>query len=86
MDPYSIIIRPQLSEKTMNQIYDNNRISFVVRRSANKKQIKEAFQELYDVTVSKVNTHITPKGEKIAAIDLVDEEAAEDIAVRMGVF
>jgi large subunit ribosomal protein L23 len=86
MDPYSIIIRPQLSEKTMNQIYDNNRISFVVRRSANKKQIKEAFQELYDVTVSKVNTHITPRGEKIAAIDLVDDDAAEDIAVRMGVF
>ncbi len=37
MDPYSVIIKPQLSEKTMNQIYDENKITFVVRRSANKK-------------------------------------------------
>ena len=31
MDPYSVIIKPQLSEKTMNQIYDENKITFVVR-------------------------------------------------------
>jgi len=86
MDPYTVIIKPQLSEKTMNQIYENNRITFVVHRSANKHAIKQAFQELYDVTVLKVNTHITPKGEKVAAIQLKEADAAEDIAVRMGVF
>lgn len=86
MDPYSVIIKPQLSEKTMNDIYDNNRIAFVVHRSANKRVIKNAFQELYDVKVLKVNTHITPRGEKVASIQLEEEDAAEDIAVRMGVF
>ena len=86
MDPYSVIIKPRLSEKTMNQIYDNNRITFVVRRSANKRVIKQAFQELYDVKVVNVHTHIAPTGEKLAAIQLHDEDAAEDIAVRMGVF
>ena len=86
MDPYSVIIKPQLSEKTMNQIYDENKITFVVRRSANKRVIKEVFQELYDVKVTKVNTHITPRGEKVATIELEDADAAQDIAVKLGVF
>jgi large subunit ribosomal protein L23 len=86
MDPYSVIIKPQLSEKTMNQIYDENKITFVVRRSANKRLIKDAFQELYEAKVLSVNTHITPKGEKIATIELDESETAEDIALRLGVF
>lgn len=86
MDPYSVIIKPQLSEKTMNQIYDENKITFVVRLSANKRVIKDAFQELYDTKVLGVNTHITPRGEKVATIELEETEAAEDIAVKLGVF
>ncbi len=86
MDPYSVIIKPQLSEKTMNQIYDENKITFVVRRSANKRVIKDAFKELYEVNVLAVNTHITPRGEKVATIELEESEAAEDIAVKLGVF
>ena len=70
----------------MNQIYDENKITFVVRRSANKRVIKDAFQELYDVKVLSVNTHITPRGEKVATIQLEESEAAEDIAVKLGVF
>lgn len=86
MDPYSVIIKPQLSEKTMNQIYDENKITFVVRRSANKRVIRQAFQELYDANVLAVNTHITPKGEKVATIQLEESDVAEDIAVKLGVF
>ena len=86
MDPYSVIIKPQLSEKTMNQIYDENKITFVVRRSANKRVIKEAFQDLYDTKVVGVNSHITPRGNKVATIELEEADAAEDIAVRLGVF
>ena len=86
MDSYSIIIKPHVTEKTMNLIDDNNEITFVVRRSANKKQIKRAFEELYEEKVERVNTHITPKGEKVAYIKLVEEEMAEELAVRIGVF
>ncbi|MCD7781469.1 MAG: 50S ribosomal protein L23 [Methanosphaera sp.] len=86
MDPYSVIIKPQLSEKTMNQIYDENKITFVVRRSSSKPEIKKAFTTLYETNVLSVNTHITPRGEKIATIELEEEEAAEDIAVKLGVF
>ena len=58
----------------------------MVRRSANKRVIKEAFQDLYDTKVVGVNTHITPRGNKVATIELEEADAAEDIAVRLGVF
>ena len=86
MDSYSIIIKPHVTEKTMNLIDMNNEITFVVNRKANKSQIKRAFEELYDEKVEKVNTHISPKGIKVAYIILVEEEMAEELAVRIGVF
>ena len=86
MDSFSIIIKPHVTEKTMNLIDENNEITFVVRRSANKMQIKRAFVDLYEEEVERVNTHITPKGEKVAYIKLVEEEMAEELAVRIGVF
>ena len=86
MDSYSIIIKPHVTEKTMNLIDEKNEIAFVVRRSANKMQIKRAFVDLYEEEVERVNTHITPKGEKVAYIKLVEEEMAEELAVRIGVF
>jgi large subunit ribosomal protein L23 len=86
MDSYSIIIKPHVTEKTMNLIDANNEIAFVVRRSANKKQIKKAFEDLYEEEVRRVNTHVTPKGQKVAYIKLVEEEMAEELAVRIGVF
>ena len=86
MDSYSVIIKPHVTEKTMNLIDLNNEIAFVVNRKANKKQIKRAFEELYEEKVEKVNTHISPKGEKVAYIKLVEEEMAEELAVRIGVF
>jgi len=86
MDSYSVIIKPHVTEKTMTLIEDNNEISFVVNRKANKKQIKHAFEDLYDEKVERVNTHITTKGIKVAFIKLIEEEMAEEIAVRLGVF
>ena len=86
MDSYSVIIKPHVTEKTMNAIEFNNEIAFVVNRKANKNQIKYAFEDLYEEKVERVNTHITPRGEKVAFIKLVEEEMAEDVAVRLGVF
>ena len=86
MDSYSVIIKPHVTEKTMNAIEFNNEIAFVVNRNSNKRQIKYAFEELYEEKVERVNTHITTKGVKVAFIKLVEEEMAEEIAVRLGVF
>lgn len=86
MDSYSIIIKPHLTEKSMNAIDKDNELTFKVRRTADKTQIKNAFEELYEVKVVRVNTQITSRGDKVAYIKLQAEHSAEDIAVKMGVF
>jgi len=53
-----IIIKPIVTEK-MTELGDKlNRYGFVVDKRANKLQIKEAIEELYDVTVTSVNTMV----------------------------
>jgi len=86
MDPYSVIVRPHVTEKTMNLIDRNNELAFVVLRDSNKADIKSAFEHLFDEKVRKINTHINSKGLKLAYISLEGEGVAEDIAVKMGVF
>lgn len=86
MDPYSVIVRPHVTEKTMNLIDQNNELTFVVLRESNKKNIKHAFEHLFDEKVKNVNTHINSKGLKLAYITLIEENKAEDVAVKMGVF
>ena len=86
MDSYKIIVKPHLTEKTMNAIDQKNELTFVVLRTASKTQIKTAFEDLYAVKVEKVNTQINTHGEKVAYIKLEAEHSAEDIAVKMGVF
>ena len=61
MDSYSIIIKPHVTEKTMNLIDKNNEITFVVKRDANKGQIKRAFEELYEENNHEFIRDIIPK-------------------------
>ncbi len=86
MDPYAVIVKPHVSEKTMNAIDLNNELTFVVDRNSSKADIKRAFETLFEEQVERVNTHISPKGLKLAYIKLAEEEKAEDIAVKIGVF
>jgi large subunit ribosomal protein L23 len=52
----NILIKPIVTEKMTAQGEDFNRYGFVVAKEANKLQIKEAVEELYDVKVADVNT------------------------------
>lgn len=86
MDAYSIILKPYLSEKAMNLMDQNNEICFVVKRSANKRTIKIAFEQIYEEKVERVNTLIAPNGEKIAHIKLVEPGVADEIGADLGMF
>ncbi|MGL4669152.1 MAG: 50S ribosomal protein L23 [Methanobacteriaceae archaeon] len=86
MDPYSVIVRPHISEKTMNLIDQNNELTFVVLIKSEKSKIKRAFETLFGEEVERVNTHINSKGLKLAYIKLKEPNKAEDVAVKMGVF
>ncbi|GBE54728.1 MAG TPA: 50S ribosomal protein L23 [Euryarchaeota archaeon] len=81
-----IIIYPTVTEKTMKTLETENRFVFMVKRQANKRQIKEAVESLYEVKVTSVRTLITPKGEKKAFVRLAPEFKAEEIATRIGIF
>jgi large subunit ribosomal protein L23 len=85
MDPYDIIYHPYVTEKTMNLIEKNNALEFVVKRRANKQQIKKAIEKMFDVKVKEVNTRITKIG-KQATVTSIPEFKAEDIGMRIGIF
>ena len=44
MNAYDVIIMPWLTEKTMEARTTQNRLEFIVRRSATKKQIARAIE------------------------------------------
>jgi large subunit ribosomal protein L23 len=53
---YQIIGRPIVTEKTTGQRDDENKIAFRVHTSANKIQIRQAIEKLFNVRVKKVRT------------------------------
>jgi large subunit ribosomal protein L23 len=85
MDPYKIIFHPYVTEKTMNFMEKNNALEFVVRRTAGKKQIKTAIEQMFEVKVKTVNTRITKHG-KHAVVTFMPDYSAEDIGMRIGIF
>ena len=85
MDPYDIIFHPYVTEKTMNFMDKNNALEFLVRRNANKKTIKKAVENMFDVKVKNVKTRITKNG-KHAIVTFMPEFKAEDIGMRIGIF
>ncbi|HEX8517277.1 MAG TPA: 50S ribosomal protein L23 [Bacteroidia bacterium] len=52
----SIIVKPVITEKMTAQGEKHNRYGFVVDKTANKVQIKDAVEKLYGVSVEAVNT------------------------------
>jgi len=59
-----IIIKPIVTEK-MTKLGDKlNRYGFRVQKTANKIEVKQAVETMYDVTVTDVNTFIVPAKKK----------------------
>lgn len=55
-DPRDVILKPVVSEKSYDLIQDRNTYTFLVRRTANKTEIKIAVAKIFDVKVDRVNT------------------------------
>ncbi len=83
--PHKIILHPYVSEKTMMEMEDENKLEFIVDMDANKTQIKEAVSELFEAEAEKVNTRIDKNGKR-AIVKFTDEYSAEEIGMRIGVF
>lgn len=85
MDPYETILYPVMTEVTSRILETENKLVFVVSTKAKKADIKRAVEELYEVKVQKVNTLITPRGEKKAFVKLHPDYKAADVAIRLGI-
>ena len=60
-----IIKKPVLNTEKARNLFENNEYVFIVDRRANKIQIKEAVEKLFNVKVESVNTlNIKPKAKR----------------------
>ncbi len=65
-DYYRILEKPLITEKSTMMQEQGNRVMFQVKRSANKMQIKDAVQSIFNVTVLHVNTiNVKPRSRRM---------------------
>lgn len=57
---YDVILRPVVTEKSNIMTEDQNQYVFEVAAGANKQQIRDAVEIIFDVRVRKVNTMVMP--------------------------
>ncbi len=75
MNVYQVLKRPILTEKSDYQ-RDDNQYVFEVDRRANKLQIKEAVEMIFDVRVDSVNTMVMkPKRRRLGRKMIVSRPA-----------
>ena len=84
--PYSVIIHPFVTEKTMAMMERENKLEFLVARTASKPAIRKAVEQLFDAKVTDVNTKIGRDGQKHAIVTFHADTKAEDVGTRIGIF
>ncbi len=66
MSARDIIKRPVVTEKSMKLSSEENKVTFVVAKDANKSAIKQAIQEIYNIKPVAVNTvNVHPKTKRV---------------------
>ena len=60
MHIYDVLIRPVITEKSMDNVDFENKFVFEVAMRANKLQVKDAVETAFDVTVEKVHVMVMP--------------------------
>lgn len=61
-----IIIRPIVTEKTMRYMDEENKVTFEVKKGANKTLIKQAVEAIFGVNVEAVNVvNVKPKTKRV---------------------
>jgi len=56
MSPQDVILNPVITEKTLRLAERNNSYTFKVRATANKVQVRDAIERLFNVKVEDVRT------------------------------
>jgi large subunit ribosomal protein L23 len=77
---------PHVTEKGVDKMDFENKMQFICALDADKEEIAAEVEGRFDVTVEGVTTMVTPQGEKKATVQLSEDDDAQEIASRIGVF
>jgi large subunit ribosomal protein L23 len=80
-----IVLKALATEKAIRLIEKENTLTFLVDLRATKKEIAEEVENMLGVKVEKVNTLVTPRGEKKAYVKLSKDYKATDAAHKLGI-
>jgi len=75
---YDVLRRPLVTEKSSYQSGKLNQYSFIVADTATRKQVKDAIETIYDVSVVRVNVMNVPakRGRRMRSRRLLVRKAA----------
>lgn len=63
---FDVIIAPIVTEKTMKLLQEENKITLKVKKGANKIEIKNAFEAIFNVHVEKINViNVRPQAKRV---------------------
>jgi large subunit ribosomal protein L23 len=57
---FEVILKPVITEKSMKLLQDENKVTLKVKQSANKVQIKNAFEKIFGVEATQVRVSNVP--------------------------
>ncbi len=77
LEPYQVVIRPLITEKATHLSERHNAYTFEVNAKANKTEIKEAVEVLFNVKVADVRTQPPWKASPLSAQGRPDAELEE---------
>jgi large subunit ribosomal protein L23 len=81
----NVVYFPLVTEKAVNMIDAENKITFIVSDKSKKTDIKKVIEGAYGVKVAKINTVRDMKGRKKAIVKLAKGFKAEELATKLGV-
>jgi len=82
----AVIKYPHMTEKAMDDLDFDNKLQFMVDSAASKPEVADAVAAQFDVEVVDVTTQVTPGGDKKAVVELSEDDDADEVASRIGVF
>ncbi len=81
-----VVHHPLMTEKAMNVMDFDNKLQFIVDTDASKGEVADDVEAQFDVVVEDVNTMVTMEGTKKATVTLSEDDDAQEVASRIGVF